>query len=100
MHRVSSALIGAALLSTAAHVSAESVPALQYPDTRKQDLVETQFGVPVADLFEERGGGLHRVLRRCDRLALPQAEGYRKTLLSQQPIRIGVLMRGILPARG
>ena len=51
MHRVSSALIGAALLSTAAHVSAESVPALQYPDTRKQDLVETQFGEAIADPY-------------------------------------------------
>lgn len=45
------------------------------------------LSVSVADLFEERGGGLHRVLRQADRLALPQADGYRKTLLSQQPIR-------------
>jgi transcriptional regulator with XRE-family HTH domain len=49
--------------------------------------VAEALSVSVADLFEERGGGLHRVLRRCDRLALPQADGYRKTLLSQQPIR-------------
>lgn len=45
------------------------------------------LSVSVADFFEDRGGGLHRVLRRGDRLALPQADGYRKTLLSQQPIR-------------
>ena len=51
MHRVSSALIGAALLSTAAHVSAETTPGLQYPDTRQQDLVETQFGEAIADPY-------------------------------------------------
>lgn len=45
------------------------------------------LSVSVADFFEDRSDGLHRVLRRKDRLALPQAEGYRKTLLSQQPIR-------------
>jgi|JI8StandDraft_2_1071088.scaffolds.fasta_scaffold62367_2 transcriptional regulator with XRE-family HTH domain len=43
--------------------------------------------VSVADLFEDRPGPLHRVLRRGERLALPQAGGYVKTLLSQQPIR-------------
>ena len=51
MHRVSSALIGAALLSAAAHVSAETTPGLQYPDTRQQDLVETQFGEAIADPY-------------------------------------------------
>lgn len=45
------------------------------------------LSVSVADFFEDRGGGLHRVLRRGERQALPQADGYRKTLLSQQPIR-------------
>lgn len=45
------------------------------------------LSVSVADFFEDHGGGLHRVLRRGDRLALPQADGYRKTLLSQRPIR-------------
>lgn len=45
------------------------------------------LAVSVADLFEERDGGLHRVLRRGERPSLPQAEGYRKTLISQQPIR-------------
>lgn len=45
------------------------------------------LSISVADLFEDRPEALHRVLRRGDRLALPQAEGYRKTLLSQQPIR-------------
>lgn len=45
------------------------------------------LSISVADLFEDRPAALHRVMRRGDRLALPQADGYRKTLLSQQPIR-------------
>lgn len=49
--------------------------------------VAEALSVSIADLFEERGTTLHRVLRRGERPALPQAEGYRKTLLSQPPIR-------------
>lgn len=45
------------------------------------------LSVSVADFFEDRSEGVHRILRRTDRLSLPQAEGYRKTLLSQQPIQ-------------
>lgn len=45
------------------------------------------LSISVADLFEDRAEARHPVLRRGDRLALPQADGYRKTLLSQQPIR-------------
>lgn len=45
------------------------------------------LAISVADLFEDRAEALHSVLRKGDRLALPQAEGYRKTLLSRQPIR-------------
>lgn len=45
------------------------------------------LGISVADLFEDRGGSQHRILRRGDRPALPEADGYRKTLLSQQPVR-------------
>ena len=45
------------------------------------------LAISVADLFEDRPEALHRVLRKQDRLTLPQAEGYRKTLLSQQPVR-------------
>jgi transcriptional regulator with XRE-family HTH domain len=45
------------------------------------------LAISVADLFEDRPEALHRILRKGDRLALPQAAGYRKTLLSQQPIR-------------
>ncbi|MBL9054555.1 MAG: helix-turn-helix transcriptional regulator [Tabrizicola sp.] len=45
------------------------------------------LAISVADLFEDRETTLHRVLRRGERPALPQAEGYRKTLLSRPPIR-------------
>jgi transcriptional regulator with XRE-family HTH domain len=44
------------------------------------------LSISVADLFEERGTSTHRVLRRGNRPALPEAAGYRKTLLSQRPI--------------
>jgi transcriptional regulator with XRE-family HTH domain len=44
------------------------------------------LSISVADLFEERSGSTHRVLRRDQRPTLPPADGYRKTLLSQRPI--------------
>jgi transcriptional regulator with XRE-family HTH domain len=44
------------------------------------------LSISVADLFEERAPSTHRVLRRGHRPALPEASGYRKTLLSQRPI--------------
>lgn len=44
------------------------------------------LSISVADLFDERGSSTHRVLRRGQRPALPEASGYRKTLLSQRPI--------------
>jgi mannose-6-phosphate isomerase-like protein (cupin superfamily) len=44
------------------------------------------LSISVADLFEERAGSTHRVLRKAQRPALPEAGGYRKTLLSQRPI--------------
>ena len=51
MHRVSRTLLGAVLLSTATLVSAEPMPTPTYPDTRKQDLIEVQFGDAVADPY-------------------------------------------------
>ena len=51
MHRVSRTVLGAVLLSTATLVSAQSMPTRTYPDTRKQDLVEVQFGEAVADPY-------------------------------------------------
>ena len=45
------------------------------------------LSISVADFFQDHPGSLHRVLRRGDRPALPGADGYRKTLVSQQPIR-------------
>jgi transcriptional regulator with XRE-family HTH domain len=45
------------------------------------------LSISVADLFQDQPGAMHRVLRKGDRPALPGAEGYRKTLLSRQPIR-------------
>jgi transcriptional regulator with XRE-family HTH domain len=45
------------------------------------------LSISVADLFEERENGTHRVLRRSQRPALPESSGYRKMLLSQRPIR-------------
>lgn len=45
------------------------------------------LSISVADLFDDRSEAHHPVLRKGDRLALPQADGYRKTLLSRQPIR-------------
>lgn len=49
--------------------------------------IATALSISVADLFEDRAGALYPVLRKGARQALPQAEGYCKTLLSQQPIR-------------
>ena len=51
MHRVSRTLLGAVLLSTATLVSANPMPTPTYPDTRKQDLIEVQFGDAVADPY-------------------------------------------------
>ena len=50
-------------------------------------LIANALGISVADLFDERQASPHRVLKRIDRPALPVSEGYRKTLLSQRPIR-------------
>ena len=58
------------------------------------------LSISVADLFEDRPQALHNVLRRGDRPALPQAEGYRKTLLSQQPIRDFEVYVGFFDAGG
>lgn len=45
------------------------------------------LSISLADLFEDHAEAHHPILRRGERRALPQAEGYRKTLLSRQPIR-------------
>ncbi len=58
------------------------------------------LAVSVADFFEDRKGSLHCVLRRGDRQARPQAEGYHKTLLSQQPIRNFEVYVGFFDAGG
>lgn len=42
--------------------------------------------ISIADLFDERPGSTHRVLRKAERPAWPAAGGYRKTMLSQRPI--------------
>lgn len=49
--------------------------------------IAAALSISVADLFEDRAAALHPVLRKGARQALPQADGYRKTLLSQQPIQ-------------
>lgn len=58
------------------------------------------LSISVADLFEERSASMHRVLRKGERSALPQAEGYRKTLLSQPPIRAYEVYVGIFDPAG
>lgn len=45
------------------------------------------LSISVADLFDDRAEARHPILRKGDRQALPQSDGYRKTLLSRQPIR-------------
>lgn len=45
------------------------------------------LGISLTDLFEEAAPPVGRVLRKHERPALPPAEGYRKMLLSQRPIR-------------
>ncbi len=42
--------------------------------------------ISIADLFDDRPGSTHRVLRKAERPAWPAASGYRKTMLSQRPI--------------
>jgi transcriptional regulator with XRE-family HTH domain len=58
------------------------------------------LSISVSDLFEDRNPALHRVLRRGDRPALPQAAGYRKTLLSQPPIRAFEVYVGTFDPQG
>lgn len=48
--------------------------------------IANALGISVADLFEDRSSSTHTVLKRSQRPALPQSEGYRKMLLSQRPI--------------
>lgn len=45
------------------------------------------FGVSIAELFDDRSVPAHRVLKRSLRPALPIAEGCRKTLLSERPLK-------------
>lgn len=49
--------------------------------------IANALGISIADLFDERPSSTHRVLRRSDRPAWPEASGYRKTMLSQRPIQ-------------
>lgn len=49
--------------------------------------IANALGISIADLFDDRPSSTHRVLRRADRPAWPEASGYRKTMLSQRPIQ-------------
>jgi transcriptional regulator with XRE-family HTH domain len=49
--------------------------------------IASALGISVADLFEERAGAGHAVLRRSQRPALPPSHGCRKTLLSRRPVQ-------------
>jgi transcriptional regulator with XRE-family HTH domain len=49
--------------------------------------IANAMAISIADLFDDRPGSAHRVLRKADRPAWPEASGYRKTLLSQRPIQ-------------
>lgn len=49
--------------------------------------IANAMGISIADLFDDRPGSTHRVLRKAERPAWPEASGYRKTMLSQRPIQ-------------
>lgn len=49
--------------------------------------IANALGISIADLFDDRPRSTHRVLRKADRPAWPEAMGYRKTMLSQRPIQ-------------
>lgn len=49
--------------------------------------IANALDISIADLFDDRPRSTHRVLRRADRPAWPEAAGYRKMLLSQRPIQ-------------
>lgn len=49
--------------------------------------IANAMGISIADLFDDRPRSTHRVLRKAERPAWPEASGYRKTMLSQRPIQ-------------
>jgi transcriptional regulator with XRE-family HTH domain len=49
--------------------------------------IANALGISIADLFDDRPRSTHRVLRKAERPAWPEAAGYRKTMLSQRPIQ-------------
>ncbi len=49
--------------------------------------IANALGISIADLFDDRPRSTHRVLRKAERPAWPEASGYRKTMLSQRPIQ-------------
>lgn len=49
--------------------------------------IANALDISIADLFDDRPRSTHRVLRRAERPAWPEAAGYRKMLLSQRPIQ-------------
>lgn len=49
--------------------------------------IANAMGISIADLFDDRPRSTHRVLRKADRPAWPEASGYRKTMLSQRPLQ-------------
>lgn len=58
------------------------------------------LAISVADLFQDSDAPLHRVLRRGERPALQQTDGFRKILLSQPPIRAFEVYVGIFDPGG
>lgn len=61
--------------------------------------ISESLGLTVADLFDDRGRGASRLLRRADRPRLHAADGLEKYLVSQRPLRhievyVGVLDPG------
>lgn len=48
--------------------------------------IANALGISIADLFDDRPGSTHRVLRLADRPSWPETDGYRKMLLSRRPI--------------
>ena len=51
MPRLPHAALAFACLAMAAHAGSETVKPIQYPDTRRDDIVETMFGEKIADPY-------------------------------------------------
>ncbi|WP_425487678.1 helix-turn-helix domain-containing protein [Mycoplana rhizolycopersici] len=84
--RMSLRALGEATGTTASFIS-QFERGLSGANTSTMMRMASALGIGISDLFDESEAPVRQVLRKADRPALPEAEGYRKMLLSRRPIR-------------